>query len=233
MSDPTEINRPSVLCTVYGAREILRLCGASTQLEHHVEELERSVEENTGLAFDAAKALLETVCKTILIDRAVPVQGGWDLQELFRNTLKVLHLIPEDRTDAKNTHEGLRKTMNGLQTAIHGLSELRNREGSISHGKDAYALMMEHVQARFAVQAADALAYFIYGAHQAYPTVPTPPLKYEDNKKFNDFIDSTYDEVQIGDGIYQASEVLYYTDRSAYKEQLDLFLNENVANDES
>ncbi len=118
---------------------------------------------------------------------------------------------------------------------MQGLAEARRLEGTVSHGKDAYKPMMEYVQARFVAQAADAIAYFLYGAHKAYSGIPYTRIdvKHEDNPDFNEYLDNMYEDVQIKDGIYTASEVLFYTDNRAYLDLLSLFRNEASLNDET
>jgi hypothetical protein len=202
---------------LFGTRRILELCGDSEQIEHHIDELERAVNTNPGLAIDAAKALIETACKTILVERQQPIQSNWDVPDLVRSCLKILALIPAKRTDSKDTHKGLKKTINGIQTAVQGLCEIRNNEGSVSHGRDAYTQMTEEIQGRFAAQSADAIACFLFSVHREYPGIPEPPRNYGDFSDYDEYLDSVQGEfVYLGDAAYQPSEILFYVDNAAY-----------------
>ena len=117
----------------------------------------------------------------------------------------------------KTPTKGFEKTTNGLQTAVQGLCEIRNNEGSVSHGRDAYTQMMEEIQGRFAAQAADAISWFLFSAHREYPDVPEPPKNYGDFRDYDEYLDNVQEEpVLLGDAAYQPSEVLFYVDRAAY-----------------
>ena len=54
---------------MYGTREVLGLAGNASHMEQQIRAIERAVAEAPNLAFDLVRTLIETVCKTILIDR--------------------------------------------------------------------------------------------------------------------------------------------------------------------
>ena len=47
------------------------MAGGLAHIEEHVEGIERAVVENPGLAFDLAKTLIESTCRTVLEERSV------------------------------------------------------------------------------------------------------------------------------------------------------------------
>ncbi len=208
---------------MHGAREILDIAGTPPVLVELVEELERAVNKGSPRAFDLAKSLVDSVCQTILNDRAAAANGQLDTPQLFRNTLQNLQLLPADHPDSRAVHEGLTRTVRGLQQSVQGLCELRNREGITSHGPDAYTLSLEPIQILLAARAADTIVHFIYKAHKRYPPdTEKGRLYYEDHKGFNEYVDDLHEAVQIFDLTLLPSQVLFSTDedQQTYREYL-------------
>ena len=131
---------------LYGTRE--SIAAGAVHLERYAGTLERAIDErNCGLALDIAKALVESVCKTILQDRGHPCDENWNVPKLLKETCSRVQLVPDGLADAKQVADSLRSTMGGLQTTIQGLAELRNAHGFASHGKPPLAVEIEVVQA--------------------------------------------------------------------------------------
>ena len=56
---------------MYGARDAIK--SGLAHIEEQVESIEQAVVRNSGLAFDLAKTLIESTCRTVLRERSVPV----------------------------------------------------------------------------------------------------------------------------------------------------------------
>jgi len=205
--------------TMIGTREVLALMPGALHIERQIEALEGAVNENAGLAFDVAKTLIETVCKTLLRDRGQTVSDDLELPRLFRDTLANLRLLPDSRSGAAEVRSSLKKTLGGLITVIQGVCELRNAEGFASHGKYAYVLPLDSVQALLVARAADAIVHFLFAAHKHYAsTSPERRLVYDEQGKLNNFIDEANESVEIFEYTYRPSEVLFQVDLEAYRE---------------
>lgn len=208
-----------------GAREVLAT--DAVYFEQQVIAIEDAVGENPGLAFDLAKTLIESACKTILKDRGYEYGGGWDLPKLLKETLGKLQLVPDDLVGADSVTGSLRKTVGGLQTTIQGICELRNTQGFASHGKDAYTEQLDIVQAQLVARAADTIVNFLFRAHRHYPgSGPARRLVYHEMMQFNDWIDDQNELIRIFTLEYQPSEVLYSADLQAYHDLLKGFESE-------
>lgn len=204
-----------------GAREVLST--GAVYFEKQVVAIENAVCENPGLAFDLAKTLIESACKTIMKDRGHVCESTWDLPRLLKEAIGRVQLVPTDLDGALEVESSLRKTIGGMQTAIQGICELRNTQGFASHGKDAYTEQLDLVQAQFAARAADVIVHFLFSAHRNYPfDGAVNRLVYADLLDFNDWIDEQNQMVSIFDLCYKPSEVLYGVDNQAYR---DLFTN--------
>ena len=191
--------------------------------------LEEAVPNNPGLAFDAAKALTESICKTVLQDRQQAFDRNASVHSLVKATLATLALAPED-------HEGevqriLQEMGGALQSVAKALGELRNKEGFISHGRDIYHRELDQLHGVVAAKIAEVIVYLIYMTHMAYPQVSIEPEpRYADFEEFNSYLDDLHGSVQIVGLDLSPSEVLWRVDPEAYKIQKTAF--EQLGEDE-
>jgi hypothetical protein len=77
--------------TMHGARAAM--AGGLFHIEEQIKGIERAVVENPGLAFDLAKTLIESACRTILTERSVAFDPADDLPRLFR--IATIRACPE------------------------------------------------------------------------------------------------------------------------------------------
>lgn len=120
--------------------------------------LERRGTDPDG-AITAARSLVESVCKQILIERNTSYEDSFDLPKLFKATSRCLNLAPELH------NEGIfKQILSGLQTTIYGFASLRNGL-SDAHGqpKGGYRAGKRH--AELAVNLAGATACFLIQTH--------------------------------------------------------------------
>jgi hypothetical protein len=215
---------------MHGAREILALTAGAVHIEQQTRALEDAVARNPGLAFDLAKALIESVCKTILRDRGQAVSDEDDLPKLFGNTLGQLRVLPEAHTGDRETGRSIRKTTGALYAVVQGICELRNKQGFASHGKVAETQPLETVQAELVARSADAVVSFLFKAHRSYAVPAARPkrVEYADNEGFNAFVDESHEPINIFTLSYRPSEVLYSVDYQAYVESLNSYLSEQA-----
>jgi hypothetical protein len=205
-----------------GAREVL-LTGAA-HLERQVVALESAASSNPGLAFDLAKTLLESACKTVLSQCACKYENGWDLPKLLKETLNQIQLVPHELDAEAKVADSLRKTAGGLQTTIQGICELRNTHGFASHGKDPAFQDLESVQALLVARAVDAIVSFMFRAHQGYQRQKTQAkLTYADHPEFNEFVDDSNAPVQIFSEEFAPSRVLFEMAPEPYRVYLTEF----------
>lgn len=201
---------------MYGTRQVLAMAGDALHLEQQVRAIEQAVRDAPNLAFDLARSLVETVCKTILTDRGVTPSEGF--KDLLKDTYSCVQLTPSS-VDA-SVAEGYRKIIEGLDGAVGGITALRKNEGLASHGKDAYTLPSESIRAEFVARAADAIVSFLYRCHRQFSGLEARHLVYEDYPTLNEYIDETHEPVRIFQYELVPSKVLFSTDREAYREQV-------------
>jgi hypothetical protein len=79
--------------TMHGAR--YAIAGGLVHIEEQVKGIERAVVENPGLAFDLAKTVVESTCRSILTERNITFGTLDDLPKLFRAVTTNLPLLPD------------------------------------------------------------------------------------------------------------------------------------------
>lgn len=208
-----------------GARGIIERAGGAVQIQHQVKAIEQAMYDTPALVFDLAKALVETVCKTILDELGVAYDNNFDTPKLLKETMSQLRLFPSGHASPSEVSESIKKTINGLMTTVQGLCELRTKEGMASHGREAFSASLEPVQAMLAANAADAIVGFLWDIHKSYsPTSQPERLSYGDNPEFNEWVDQIHEPpVKIFELPYKYSEILFHIDRQAYCDELREF----------
>ena len=180
--------------------------------------------EDPSVAFDMAKSIIETACITILLDRGVTIPDDWkkSIEKLIENTIANMEFVPTDHPNKTKTLLGMKNVLHGLSTAVLGLAQIRNNEGTASHGKDAYKPVLTTFQALMAARAADAIVHYLFLAHKTYPsTSSSRRVNYGDEATFDQYINENNDTITIFNYTYEASEVLYYVDEKAYRDELN------------
>lgn len=207
--------------TMHGCREVWEHMGSPDTIGRMIDLCERSVLDAPAFVFDTSKSLVESVCKTVMAERAVTADTRWDLPKLLKETLKCLGLVPDGYTG--DGEELMRRMAGGLQTTVQALGELRTKEGLLGHGKDAFAKQLAIPHALFAARSADAVIHFLYMAHIGnFEGRTEERLELEDNPEFNQYVDDLH-EVVVFEAPYQASEVLFRVDLDAYRNYLATF----------
>ena len=217
--------QPESSFTMNSAREAISK--GFKHIEEPVNAIEAAVSENTGLAFDLARTLVESTCKTILTERGVEYNATDELPKLFRMVRENLPILPPQESQATNVRQSIQQTLSGLSGTIQGITELRNRLGFASHGSDKRRPLMEPVHAILAAQVADTIVGFLYHIHTQDRNSPTSPESSNDrNSEFDSFIDESHDTVRIFESEFLPSDILFQMEPDSYRIGLADFLSE-------
>ncbi len=204
-------------------------------MQAHYDDLVRSFETNGSSLIELCKSFLEMVCVTVLNELGgdVPTNGS--------TTQYVVAAL--DKLGLRNTRgaSAFDKVLSAHNKLADALTEVRNQEGSVAHGKDGFIDAMSDRHARVYLLSADTIISLIL---QAYDGIEPSILKTrEPHNRFvhhNVKIDAgTQIEAQVDeDGVIvlsfragsledgfelrvSASELLYYLDRQAYVDVLE------------
>ena len=210
-----------------GARSAILDGSIAEPIERHIHAIENALDSVPDFAFDLSKALVESVCKTMLADISQPADPNWDAPKLLKETTKRLNLLPHNHPDQAKASDSVEKTVRGMLQTIQGLCELRNSYGMAPHGRDAFSARLDLRQATLAAQAADTIVSFLYRIHRdARRRTPGVRVHYEDQLDFNDAFDRDNELIRLGELELLPSQVLFNCDLAAYKTALNDFIAE-------
>ena len=204
-------------------------------MQAHYDDLVRSFETNGSSLIELCKSFLEMVCVTVLNELGgdVPTNGS--------TTQYVVAAL--DKLGLRNTRgaSAFDKVLSAHNKLSDALTEVRNQEGSVAHGRDGFIDAISDRHVRVYLLSADTIISLIL---QAYDGIEPSILKTrEPHNRFahhNVKIDAgTQVDAQVDeDGVIvlsfragsledgfelrvTASELLYYLDRQAYVDVLE------------
>lgn len=232
-----------------GIRAFCAHWGHARMLQHTFETLEREFTENSDACIDAAKAVVECACRVIIDNLDNPTSPVKPVEESpafgvwVSAAVRVLEL-------SEIRDEAFKKLISQHHKLTTTLSDLRNKAGTVSHGKDAFIAKLSVHHRRAALLAADAIVTFL---HEAYLERELDAVlskePYERFKATNDVIDEyaglrgemdeegaprlfillpgkLREEIEIAAPI---SQLLFELDREAYKVVLNACLEAKAA----
>ena len=203
-------------------------------LQQTFETLERTFADEHDACIDAAKGIVECVCRILikeLRDSTNPLESKKN-PEISALVGKATQLLKLD-IDRHRPFSNLIKKHNELTNALR---ILRNEAGTVSHGKDGFIAKLSVHHQRSAVLAADAIITFLHEAYLEREPDPVRTLEpYEHFHMSNDLIDK-HTVTVVGDeenGLLnvivllpgsdevllavETSRLLFSVDREAYK----------------
>jgi hypothetical protein len=176
-----------------------------------VEIIEENYESNPTLCVEACKALIEGMCKTVLINRGLePNERAFHV--LVGQTVRAV--VPSD-----NGYENdIAQLGSKIASVAQKISEFRNLDGCISHGHDVLNQRIPETVSWLSYRISDVLCGFILRCYflNRYES-PDLRIHYEDCADFNESIDDEY-PVKISNFLeISTSRALFQQDYEAYK----------------
>ena len=213
-------------------RRLFERYPAATSLRPAVEVIERTIQDEPGIAFTHCRGLLETVCVTILADRGEEIpanpQPNWLMTQAIR-TLQLTALDPDD----KDAERGVASVLRGLNSLVDGVVALRKSQGVGPHGRDALEPVLSVDYAMVTATAVDAAVGLLFRLHQEQiGRDPINHLRFGVHTDFNSHLDAKYSDIEIEEVPISASQALHHQDRLAYRKSLVEFRNQSEAENE-
>lgn len=215
------------------ARDILELWPKSHHLQELINTVEVELKNNSDKAIDAAKCLIEAVCKTILKERGVEYSSDSKVPGLVKMTLKHLGI------EKNSTNDSVRDIATGFDTAVNGIANIRNNYGPLAHGRDAYHQKVRDTLRHTMVRSVEMVAIQLIELHVASETNwEYTRLPFEEHSSINYAIDKSaivdvnVEEslIEINGAEYRPSQILYEVDRRAYveaRQEVEAFFDES------
>ena len=231
-----------------GIREACSYWYDAPMLQHTFEALQTSLKNDSDASIDAAKGLVECVCRVIIdqLDNATSPMKPQDDAPITKFVSVAIRLLRLNDVRDRQFAD-LIKYHNGL---AESLRLLRNDAGPLSHGKDGFIQALTVYHRRVAILAADTIVAFL---HKAYLTSQLDPIRsrepwerFEENNTLIDrhvglaldaednnsltlrFLLPGGDELPLN---IEVSRLLYQMDRGAYVEALNAARGATVLND--
>jgi len=204
-------------------------------LQQTFSSLEQEFAGGNDASIDAAKAVVECACRVLIeeLDNPVspqkPGSQNPELSELVGLATRMLGL-------GEVRHRAFSNLITQHNKLTETLRVLRNKAGTVSHGKDGFIAKLSVHHRRSALLAADAIVTFL---HEAYlEREPDPVRTFEPYERFaasnalidefaairNEYDDDGFPRAVVslpnGDEIIiplEASRLLFGVDREAYK----------------
>lgn len=148
-----------------GSADKLKEKFSSQYLSAQIDIMLEMTSRNPTEAIGKAKELIESCCKTILEDSNIQYDKNWDVGKLTGETVKHLHLVPNDIPDTAPAANEIKQILGNLRAIATNLAALRNPYGS-GHGKSASYKGLETRHARLAVGSSITLVEFLWDTYE-------------------------------------------------------------------
>jgi hypothetical protein len=137
-------------------------------LEQQINRMEVAIRSDPPLAIGTAKELVETVCKTILKERARTFAKDIELGPLVKLVLEELQVEGLFEPVSVRGGDKVRRILGSLASVTQGIAELRNQYGT-GHGKVGTTPPVDPILAVLAVGAAATFCHFVLQFHRSHP----------------------------------------------------------------
>lgn len=128
-------------------------------VERDMERALASAEADPEDATTAACSLLESVCRSILIELSLPLPAKKDIDGLVKAVQEPLNLSPGRMDLPKEVENDVRQVLSGLTTVSKGIGALRTHAGD-AHGREKGYRRIDGRIARLAIHASASVAMF-------------------------------------------------------------------------
>lgn len=180
-----------------------------------IEKVENNVSKNPDISIESSKALMEGICKTILLS----LDGS--VTEAKTKKLKVHQIVCGACERISEKIDLDIEFTRGTVSLAQRLGELRNERGDISHGKAVPKIFVSTTEtAKMVMYVTDSILNYILTAYFSIDLSRKDEIAYEKNQSFNDFLDESYELENV---CY--SRALYDQDYDSYEEQLRDYLD--------
>lgn len=146
----------SVVGAMGAAAEALDFDTVNRDLDRALKSAETDPED----AVTAACSVVESVCRSILIEGGLALPAKQDVSGLYRAVREPLGLSPTKEGLPDNIADDVRNVLSGLVTAVQSIGALRTHGGD-AHGRERGFRRVDARIARLAIHSASAVAVFL------------------------------------------------------------------------
>jgi Abortive infection C-terminus len=125
-------------------------------------------------AVTAACSVIESMCRSVLMELGLALPAKKDISGLYRAVREPLGLAPERSDLPPQIADDVRKVLSGLTTAVEGIGALRTHAGD-AHGQERGSRRIDSRIASLAIHTASTVTLCVLETWQQ--KFPTKPLK--------------------------------------------------------
>lgn len=134
----------------------------------------KSAADDPEDAMTSACSMVESVCRSILIELGLALPAQKDLKSLYKAVREPLGLSPNKSDTHPEIADDVRKILSGLSTVVEGIAALRTHGGD-AHGRERGRPRVDYRIAALAIHSASSLALFLIETWQRkYPKKSLP-----------------------------------------------------------
>ncbi len=189
-----------------------------------VDAVEQIPEAHPGLVFDLCRALIETICKTILADLGEPVPPNPNAENMVSLVLKRLEVFADPQFAEATSKRAVGDTVTGINKFVNGIGEYRRLFGTASHGRDGYSEAIDRSHAYLVAGVTDALATFLLTTHRRLRgDEEWQRAFYGEHPDFDQYLNDEHDPSPIlvfGDP-FPPSQVFHAVNQAGYVKRLN------------
>lgn len=128
---------------------------SSNWMQSEISRIHASIETDPALAIGTSKDLIESCCKSILVElgKSSEIGKADDIAALSKKMCRALGLVPEGISSEAKGAEIIKRTLSNLAAITKGVAELRGLYGS-GHGRDGKHFGLEPRHARLVASCA-------------------------------------------------------------------------------
>lgn len=198
-------------------RELIEAHARWSEFRIFVDRIESSRDQDFSLAFENAKALLESVCKEICKSCGKELSTQSSMNGIVKTSFSVLGF---------STDEISTRISGSLASIGQVIGELRNDIGVTGHGRTVEELRqrnskIDELTKDFLFDSIKTIIIFLIRSFEYKQLnkidISEKEQENERNKEFDEFIDEIYGEFVMGDYSYTASQILFAVDSEAYQ----------------
>lgn len=214
----------SPVFTLSAARMALQQSSQAQRIVQLIDAIEQIPSTNPELVFDLCRALIESVCKTVLNDLGEPIPSKPNAENMVAALLKRLQIFLDPKSVEAESKQAVGDTVHGINKFVNGIGLYRRLFGPASHGRDGYDDAVDLSHAMLVVGVTDALVAFLFATHRRlHGQEEWHRATLGDHADFNEYLDDEHDPSPIpvfGDD-YSPSEVLFAVNRTGYLKRLN------------
>jgi len=203
--------------------EIIETTADHFKIRAFVKAIDAAMDEGeSGLVIGQCKGLLDSVCKSILVQKNIGFQENANSNELAKlvvNALGVAKGVENNRKAKEAFKRMVSSVANTVTNAVKSINELRNDFCPVAHGRANNHTPLDMHYAKYIAGYVDGTIAFIY---QLWSNTEEyiEPINYELNKEFNDELDDLYEPYQLLSDTYLPSEIIFNLKPDQYRDLL-------------